>query len=185
MLSAVLSALVNFGLIYGHPIAAAADDAIRMSHNEPSRPSLIAAGEKEPPLNYLANNAVWALVFTGNFAVNALYAGYMMMKNRTAGLIFSRGRPAYWAWALFMGIAWPLGIVLFGIGSNFMGANGPYVAFPMMLVMAIVFGNLAGALTGEWRGASTATKLTMIAGVVILFAAFGVFGLASKLMSGG
>jgi L-rhamnose-H+ transport protein len=131
-------------------------------------------------MSFLANNAIWALVFTGNYAVNALYACFLMWKNNTAVLIVSKGRVSYWAWALFMGIAWPLGIVLFGVGSNYMGEFGPFVAFPMMLVMAILFGNLAGTLTGEWKGTSRRPRLIMVAGVAILVAAFAVFGCANK-----
>ncbi len=61
-----------------------------------------------------------------------------------------------------MGLAWPLGIVLYGIGTDRMGRYGAFVAFPMMLVMAILFGNLAGVVTGEWKGMSNRTKSPMI-----------------------
>ncbi len=164
-------------------IAEQADNAIRASAGEPSRAEVKKAEGEEPPVNFLANNALWALVFTGNYAVNALYAFFLMWKNRTVGLILSKGRPSYWAWALFMGIAWPLGIILFGIGSNYMGEFGPFVAFPMMLVVAILFGNLAGALTGEWKGTSWRTKIVMVGGVAILVSAFAVFGWANKWLS--
>ena len=66
-----------------------------------------------------------------------MYAFDLMFKNRTAGLIVSQGSLGYWLWALFMGVAWPLGIVLYGIGADKMGDYGAFVAFPMMLVMAI------------------------------------------------
>ena len=93
----------------------------------------------------------------------------------------SDGSLRYWLWALFMGISWPLGIVLFGIGADRMGGYGAFVAFPMMLVMAILFGNLAGALTGEWRGTSRRPRLVMLAGVAVLAAAFAIFGVASRM----
>jgi L-rhamnose-H+ transport protein len=130
------------------------------------------------------SNAIWALVFTGNYLVNAVYALVVMARRRTFGLITSAGSPGYWAWALFMGITWPLGIVLFGIGAGQMGPYGAFVAFPMMLVMAILFGNLAGVLTGEWKGTASRTRRTMLAGVWILCLAFGVFGVSSRLLGG-
>ena len=95
-------------------------------------------------------------------------------------LIVSAGSWGYWLWVVFMGVAWPLGVVLYGIGADRMGAYGPYVGFPMMLVMAILFGNLAGDLTGEWRGASAGIKRAMLLGVVVLVAAFALFGVAQK-----
>ena len=59
-----------------------------------------------------------------------------------------------------------------------------FVGFPMMLVMAILFGNLAGALTGEWRGTSARTRVIMFAGVAVLFVAFVIFGGANSLLNG-
>jgi len=163
IVSAVLSAMVNFGFVYGEPIKQAALKA----------DASVAA----------APNAIWALVFTGNYLVNAGYAFYRMFKNKTAGRIVSNGSLGYWLWTLFMGIAWPLGIVLYGMGADRMGAYGAFVAFPMMLVMAILFGNLAGAMTGEWRGTSTRTKTMMLVGVLVLVTAFALFGVASKLLA--
>ena len=157
--------MVNFGLVYGEPIKQAALHA----HAAP----------------VAAPNAIWALVFTGNYLVNAVYAIYLMWKNRTAGLIASQGSLGYWLWVVFMGVAWPLGIVLFGIGADKMGKDyGAFVAFPMMLVMAILFGNLAGAVTGEWRGTSIRTKLTMLGGVLVLVAAFATLAAANKVLGG-
>jgi len=162
LLSSVLSAMLNFGLVFGDPIKQAA--------NPPGAPNLFAA------------NAIWALVFTGNYLVNAGYGFYLMLKNKTLGLIFSEGRPMYWFWAFFMGIAWPLGVVLFGVGAGLMGKYGAYVGFPMLLLVAILFANLAGAMTGEWRGTSAKTRAVMIGGVVVLFIALAVFAGANMLL---
>jgi L-rhamnose-H+ transport protein len=156
--------MVNVGFIYGESLA---DAAARLGASDMAK-----------------NNAIWALVFTANYLVNVLYALAKMIKNKTLGLLVTQGTPRYWAWALFMGIAWPLGIVLFGIGAVKMGRYGAFVAFPMMLVMAILFGNLAGALTGEWRGTSTRTKATMFGGILVLALAFVVFGAANSLLGG-
>jgi len=164
VLSGVLSAMVNFGQIFGDPIAQA------------------AAGQGASAVAKM--NAVWALVFTGNYLVNAVYAFAVMLRRRTLGQLVRGGSPGYWAWAVFMGVTWPLGIVLFGIGAGQMGPYGAFVAFPMMLVMAILFGNLAGALTGEWRGTTARTRVTMLAGGAILCLAFVVFGESSRLLGG-
>ena len=162
VISGILSASVNFGLVFGEPIAEAAKQA----------------GASD----VVKNNAIWAIVFTGNFLVNTTYAFYVMWKNKTLGLLISQGSTGYWLSALFLGLALPLGIVLYGIGATKMGAYGAFVAFPMMLVSSILFGNLAGAVTGEWHGASSKTKNTMLVGVVILVIAFALFGLANKLL---
>jgi L-rhamnose-H+ transport protein len=164
VVSGVLSALVNFGFIFGGPIADVAAE-----HGA----SAVAK-----------SNAIWALVFTGNYLVNAGYALSVMIRRRTLGQIAAGGSPSYWGWAFFMGITWPLGIVLFGIGAGKMGDYGAFVAFPMMLVVAILFGNLAGILTGEWKGTSGRSRGVMLAGVLVLCLAFSVFGVANHLLGG-
>jgi len=160
ILSATLSAMVNFGFVFGEPIK---QSAISMSVSPAAAP-----------------NAIWALVFTSNYVVNAGYACWLMFKYRTFRRLVSPGTGTYWLWALFMGLAWPLGIVLYGMGADRMGAYGAFVAFPMMLVTAILFGNLAGAISGEWTGTSRRTRLIMVGGVAVLVGAFAVFGLANK-----
>jgi L-rhamnose-H+ transport protein len=164
IVSGILSSSVNFGLVFGEPIAAAAKN--------------LGASDAAK------NNAIWALVFTGNFSTGALYCIYLMAKNRTARLLISEGSAGYWFGALFLGLALPLGIVLYGVGANQMGTYGAYIAFPMMLVSSILFGNLAGAVTGEWQGASRKTKATMLIGVVVLVVAFAMFGVANHLLGG-
>jgi L-rhamnose-H+ transport protein len=161
--SAILSAMVNFGFVYGEPIKQAAIKA---------NVSVAAAP-----------NAIWALVFTGNYLVNTVYAFALMLKRGTTGRLLKEGSTVYCLWALFMGLAWPLGIVFYGMGADRMGRYGAFVAFPMMLVMAILFGNLAGILTGEWRGVSARTKATMFVGIVVLVQAFAVFGMASMFLA--
>ena len=164
VISGVLSASVNFGLVFGAPIAEAARQA----------------GASD----IAKNNAIWAIVFTGNFSVNTLYAFYVMHKNKTFGLLVSQGSVSYWLGSLFLGLALPLGIVLYGVGATRMGDYGAFVAFPMMLVSSILFGNLAGIVTGEWRGASAKTKFTMLTGVAVLVMAFLAFGVANRLLAG-
>ena len=163
VISAVLSAMVNFGFVFGEPIKQA---ALRANASVAAAP-----------------NAIWALVFTSNYLINTVYAFALMFKRGTTDRLLAQGSFSYWLWALFMGIAWPLGIVLYGMGADRMGQYGAFVAFPMMLVMAILFGNLAGALTGEWRGACVRTKYIMVAGIVVLMIAFALFGVSSKLLA--
>ena len=160
-LSGLLSAAVNFALHFGGDIA---DAAIQLGATQTS-----------------ANNAMWALVFTGNYLVNFIYALYLMLKNKTTSLIFTNGTPMYWFWALFMGIAWPVGIMLMGIAATKMGDFGKYAAFPMMLLCAVLAGNLSGAMTGEWNGTSKKPKNIMLVGVCVLLIAFVILGVSAKL----
>ncbi len=163
VLSGALSALVNFGFISGADIAASAEKA---------GASVWAKGF-----------AIWALVFTGNYLVNFLYAAGLMVRNKSFAQI-ARGDGSHWFWVAFMGIAWPAGIAIYGIAAYLLGAYGAYVGFPMMLVCSILFGNLAGALTGEWRGTSRRARTSMALGVATLILALAIMGVSNHLLAG-
>jgi L-rhamnose-H+ transport protein len=162
VLSGALSALVNFSFISGADIAAAAEKA---------GASVWAKGF-----------AIWALVFTGNYLVNFLYAANQMVRNHSFGQI-AKGDAAHWFWVFFMGLAWPAGIAVYGIAAYLLGSYGAYVGFPMMLVCSILFANLAGALTGEWRNTSSRARGVMTCGVLILVAALAVMGFSNHLLA--
>ncbi len=162
IISGVLSAGVNFGFIVGAPIA---ENAVK--HGA----SAVATGF-----------AIWSLVFTANFGINTLYSLILVLQNKSFGL-FAKGEPSYWFWALFMGLAWPGGIAIYGIAAGRMGEYGAYVAFPMLLLVSILSGNVAGMVTGEWKGTSKKSRTWMLVGIVILVVAFVVLGLANKLMT--
>ena len=159
VLSGALSALVNFSFISGADIAASA--------------------EKAGATLWAKGFAIWALVFTGNYLVNFLYAAWLMVCRGTFRQIRA-GDGRHWFWVTFMGLTWPGGIAVYGIAAYLLGDYGAYVGFPMMLVCSILFGNLAGALTGEWRGTSRQAHTAMIIGVVILIAALAVMGLSNR-----
>jgi len=162
VISGALSALVNFSFISGADIATTAEQA---------GASVWAKGF-----------AIWALVFTGNYLVNFLYAASQMVRNGTYREIL-QGDGTHWFWVFFMGIAWPGGIAVYGIAAFMLGDYGAYVGFPMMLVCSILFGNLAGALTGEWRNTSRHSRTVMTVGVLILVAALGVMGWSNHLLA--
>ena len=109
----------------------------------------------------------------------------MMVKRGTLRTLLANGSASYWAAALFMGLAWPGGIIIYGIGASSMGAYGAYAGFPMMILSSILAGNLAGAAGGEWSGTKRGSRMTMLAGVLIMFAAFGLLGFANSLLAAG
>jgi L-rhamnose-H+ transport protein len=155
----LLSALVNFALIYGAPIAQA------------SRARGVSAAS--------ANNAVWAIVFAVNYFLNVAYCFYLARKRGTMVKFRVPSTGYYWVLAVMMGLLWAGGIVVYGIGASMGGPYGPVFAFPVMLIASILTANLMGVLVGEWRGAPRAAKHTMGAGVAIMIAAIAILGIAS------
>ena len=155
----LLSALVNFALIYGAPIARA------------SQARGLPASS--------ANNAVWAIVFAVNYFLNVAYCFYLAQKRGTMAKFSVPSTGYYWLLAVVMGLLWAGGIVVYGIGASMGGPYGPVFAFPVMLIVSILTANLMGVLVGEWRGAPSAAKYTMETGVAIMIAATAILGIAS------
>jgi L-rhamnose-H+ transport protein len=159
----LLSALVNFGLIYGGGIAEA---AIRQG-SDPSN----------------ANNATWALVFTSNFAVNILYCLYLMRERKSFQNFTKPNTGIYWIGSVLMGLLWAGGIVVYGMGATRVGQFGAYIGFPVMLISSILTGNALGILTGEWKEASKKSKQVMLFGVVLLVLALAVIAYSNQLIT--
>jgi len=155
----LLSALVNFGLIFGTPLAQAAT----------ARGAAPAA----------ANNAIWAIVFVTNYVLNLAYCVYLGRKRGTLKKFMLPSTGYYWLLAVAMGLLWAGGIVIYGLGASMEGAYGPVFAFPVMLIVSILTGNLTGVLLGEWKGVTTQAKRTMKLGVVIMVVAILVLGSAN------
>lgn len=155
----LLSALVNFALIYGAPIAQASE----------ARGVPAAA----------AYNAVWAIVFAVNYFVNVAYCFYLARKRGTMVKFTVSSTGYYWLLAVMMGLLWAGGIVVYGIGASMGGPYGPVFAFPVMLIVSILTANLVGVLVGEWRAVKSSAKRTMQLGVALMVAAIAVLGCAS------
>ena len=159
LLAGSLSAMNNFGPIFGQRIVDAASTA--------------GASDLDKM------NAMWAPLFTANYLINGGYALYLMIRRGTLRLVVTQGSWGYFLQALFMGIAWPMCLVVYGMGVNRLGTYGAYTAYPMFLGAMILTGNLVGILRGEWRGTSTVTRTVMAAGILVLAAAFVVLGQAN------
>ncbi|WP_299433884.1 L-rhamnose/proton symporter RhaT [uncultured Maribacter sp.] len=163
LISGILSSAVNFAFIIGTPIT---EEAVNM---------LVP--------NYATSFAIWSLVFTANFSINTIYAFYMMFKKESLKKL-SKGRfSREWIGAIFMGLAWPGGIIIYGIGANAMGPYGAYAGFPMMILASIIAGNLAGALGGEWKNSGVAPRRIMITGILVLCLAFSLLGYSTYMMN--
>jgi L-rhamnose-H+ transport protein len=155
----LLSALVNFALIFGAPLAQAA-----------------AARGSSPAA---ANNAIWAIVFVTNYVINVAYCVFLGRERGTLTKFLLPSTGYYWLSAIAMGLLWAGGIVIYGLGASMEGAYGPVFAFPVMLIVSILTGNLTGVLLGEWRGVNRQARQTMKLGVVIMVVAIVVLGCAN------
>jgi L-rhamnose-H+ transport protein len=155
----LLSPLVNFALIFGAPVAQA------------------ATARGVPPAS--ANNAIWAIVFATSYLLNVAYCVYLGLRRGSFKKFALPTTGYYWLLASAMGLLWAGGIVIYGIGASRQGIYGPVYAFPVMLIISILTGNLTGVLLGEWSGVIARAKRTMQAGVVIMIASITILGYAN------
>ena len=161
IVSGIMSSLVNFGFIYGTSITEAAVERGAAIMN--------------------AENAGLALVFTANYLVNAGFCIYLLAKNRSFRKFSLKGTFRYWPMAVFMGILWPGGIVVYGMGTTMIGDLGAYFGFPVLMIVGIIAGNVFGILTGEWKGVTARPKRIMGLAITVLTAAIIVLGISMNL----
>jgi len=160
--AALLSALVNFGLVFS--------DGIRQ----------VALATGADPAS--AVNAIWAPVFTGNYLVNVGYCAYLLFRHGSWKAYRAPGTGRYWAEALLMGLAWAGGIIVYGIGVTHLGALGAFLGFPVMLIGSIVTANVLGVVAGEWSGVERRAQRLMAAGVCVLLLAVVVLAYSNQLL---
>ena len=158
--SGVLSALLNFALIYG---TAVSEQAVLHGASVAS-----------------SANAVWALVFTANYAVNVAYCVYLCWRGRSWQKFLAQGTGRYWIYAALMGALWVGGIVVYGMGANQAGRQGAYLGFPIMLISSILMGNILGYAGGEWKNSEARPRRLMAIGVGMLLLAIVVLSSANS-----
>ncbi|MFR9581467.1 MAG: L-rhamnose/proton symporter RhaT [Rikenellaceae bacterium] len=151
--SGVLSALLNVGFEAANPVVANATalGASDMASSLPAR----------------------AVVVFGGLLMNAGYAIYLLCKNNTwgdFGKVASSGYSGSTVWASITGILWFLPLGLAGIVSVSIGELGNVITWPVMLALSLIFGNIWGYVTGEWKGAKRSFVLMIAASAILIIA---------------
>jgi L-rhamnose-H+ transport protein len=159
VLSGVLSAFLNFGFVFGEEISSNAQ----------------SAGNDQVSAVY----PLLALLLSAGFIGNAGYSVYLLTKNRTWDRFQLAGVVSHWLLATLMGFLLFGGYVLYGIGIANLGPLGPSAGWSLFLSMFVITANIAGILTGEWRGAGTRARRTMFSGSLILVVAVVILGIAN------
>jgi L-rhamnose-H+ transport protein len=149
ILSGVFSPMLNFGFVFGKDLQARS----------------LAAGAAFS----LASYSIWAVALSAGFLANAGYCLYLLFKNKTSGVFRTSGAPAgYWFGAALMGLLWFGGIAAYGMGATELGSLGGALGWPLFVATNIITGNVWGAITGEWAGASRRSYAYASAGIGIL-----------------
>lgn len=152
VVSGILSSLLNVGFEAANPIARQATEA--------------------GASNASAALPARAVVVFGGLLMNAGYAVILLFKNKTWGdFKFSvHGSRKSFVWALLTGFLWFLPLGLAGIVSQEIGEMGNVISWPVMLSLSLVFGNIWGYMTGEWKNTKYSFILMFVAAFVLIVA---------------
>lgn len=159
--SGLLDPMLNFAFYFGGPI----------------EESAVAHGAD--PL--AGADALWVWPLLGSFLANAAYCSLLLTRNRTWSRYWTAGGLGHWFLAALMGLIWMASIALYGRGAAMMGAFGKSVGWAVFYCTIILFSNLWGILSGEWRGKGRALRW-MWAALAVLSAAFVLLGYAAHLL---
>jgi hypothetical protein len=129
---------------------------------------IAAASEKlgNPP--WLAGLSTWTLVFLGGMISSVAYSAFLLFKNGTWGNFRNEGTGKNLVFAFLMAAGHFFCIFFYGIGGCKLGALGTSVGFAIFQSGSLLIGNGLGIFTGEWKGASAASKTWLATGLAIL-----------------
>lgn len=156
LLAGVLSAVYNFALEAGEPIADVA--------------SAHGAG-------VFRGNVVYIFSNTGAFITTAIYCLWLHRRHKTLGEIVElpageerASLPVNWTMAVLIGCLWYGQFFFYNLAHVRMGAY-KFTSWAIHMIMLIGFSILVGAALREWRGSRRVTRLTVGVAFVILVVA--------------
>lgn len=155
----LLSSLLNVGFANAAPVAGAAVEAGALPRN--------------------SSLAAWVVVLLGAVLMNAGYAVFLLIRNRSWSGFRAAGAGRAYRWAVIAGLLWFGALGIYGQGAALMGDIGPVIGWPILLGLSLIVSNALGFFTGEWKGAAGPFRL-MVAGLVVLICACMILGYANS-----
>ena len=155
----LLSSLLNVGFANATPVAQAAIKAGALPRN--------------------SSLAAWVVVLCGAVLMNAGYAVFLLIKNKSWSGFGAVGAGKAYRWAIIAGLLWFGALGTYGQGAALMGSIGPVIGWPILLGLSLIVSNALGFFTGEWKGAAGPFRL-MVAGLIVLIGACMILGYANS-----
>jgi L-rhamnose-H+ transport protein len=139
-------------------------------------------GERNPGSiwNY---NLVYAFLCIGGFTVNFSYCLYRGIRNSSTGdyITGDKSLGRNYILASLAGMIWFSQFVFKGIGTVKMPEHMTFITWSLLFTFLIVFSNLVGLLTREWKGISNKTIIILVGGLLTLVISVVLVGLAGNL----
>ena len=158
ILCGLLASLMNFGVVFGTPLAQAAR-------------SLGAS-------NLNAINAIWLPLMVAGAVPNIVYCAWLMKRNRS-GHKYLAG-PSHWMLAAIMAVFWFGSTLLYGLAASEMGAWGPILGWPLFMSLIVIAATMLGVFTGEWKGCGPLPIRIQWTGVAVLVVAISILAGSSR-----
>jgi L-rhamnose-H+ transport protein len=119
---------------------------------------------------YLESTSIYALLATGTFLVNFIWAVILLSKNRNWRRFFRTigNRSLWYTYCMsgLMGVLSYAGLVLLGISNRILGSDGMVTAW-MFYVCAVIFtSQLYGLVSKEWQGVDRRSIIMLLVGLV-------------------
>jgi L-rhamnose-H+ transport protein len=146
ILCGLLASLMNFGVVFGTPLAQVARS--------------LGASE----LN--AINAVWLPLLLSGAVPNILYSVWLMQRNGS-GHKYREGR-SHWILAMIMSVFWFGSTLLYGLAASQLGPWGPILGWPFFMALIVITATMLGIFTGEWKGCGPLPIRIQWTGVTVL-----------------
>jgi len=148
---------------------------------EKSGDAMTAIAKQFNPGSIWVYNPVYAVLLIGGFVFNMAYCFYLSFKNKSFGDYRKANTPltSYYVFAAIAGLLWFSQFVFKGMGTNKMSADMSYVTWCLLFSLVIVFSNIIGIFTGEWKGVSKRTIYTLTTGLVVLIGSVIIIGFAN------
>ncbi len=149
--------------------------------NAYSQEAVTTAFQAQRPGDLPASMAVWGLGMFAGAVVNLVYAGYLIVKNRSWRKLFNCGVEIGLPFA--SAVQCIFGFALLNVGSKMLGVLGASVGWGLFQAMQIMGGQFVGFVTGEWKGSDPRPKKTMISAIALLLFASSVLAIGNYIAS--
>jgi L-rhamnose-H+ transport protein len=150
VLSGLLSAALAIGFAQGKSIGALAEAAGAISRN--------------------SSLAIWVVVLWGGFIVNAGYSIFLLAKNNTWSSFSTPKAGKAYMWSIVAALLWFGALGIYGQGATLMGEIGNVIAWPIMLGLSLIVGNVLAYINKEWEGAKKPFNIMLLGVLVIIIA---------------
>ncbi len=159
----LMSACMSFGFQAGKPIAQLAVDS--------GAPSL------------WQNNPVLIVIFAGGFMTNFIWCMILNVQNASFSDYWNRsGSPLTlnYLFAVSAGVIWYLQFMFYGMGTSKLGEY-EFASWSIHMSLVILFSNMWGLITDEWKGSGRRTMVLIYVGLAILIFSTFVIGYGNYL----